>query len=163
MELDTLDYNILHELERDSRTKLKTLARTLRTSITTVNNRIRKLRKEGIIQAFSAKLNYEELGYTVKAVIGVSIQKQHIITFETELSRHPNVTCVYDVTGTFDSVIVTRFRSVRELDSFLKTDLVRPYITETQTFIVLNTRKEDFRIPAAGTKLKKTGMPPIHS
>jgi DNA-binding Lrp family transcriptional regulator len=146
MELDDLDVKILAQLEEDSRVKLKKLARNLKTSITTVNNRIRKLRKEGVIKKFSAEVNYEKLGYEVKAIIGIAINKQDIIKLEKELSRHPSVLCVYDVTGIFDSFIVTRFKSVRDLDNFLKNDLVKESVKQTQTFIVLNTHKEDFKV-----------------
>ena len=48
---------------------------------------------------------------------------------------------MFDTTGDFDSVIIARFKSRRNLDYFLKKILTFDEIERTSTRIVLNTIK----------------------
>ena len=60
--------------------------------------------------------------------------------------QHFHVFGVYDVTGEIDAVIIAKFRSVAELSSFTKRLLANPYVERTNTHVVLNVIKEDFRM-----------------
>jgi len=56
------------------------------------------------------------------------------------------VFAVYDTTGEWDSFMVARFKSVRDLDSFVKRVLALPDVERTNTSVVLNTVKEELRV-----------------
>ena len=53
---------------------------------------------------------------------------------------------VYDVTGTTDAMILAKFKTRRELNNFVKRILRMPFVERTNTRVVLNTIKEDFRL-----------------
>ena len=53
---------------------------------------------------------------------------------------------VYDITGEKDIVVVAKFKTRTELNRFIKTVLSVEFIERTNTHIVLNTVKEDFRL-----------------
>ena len=53
---------------------------------------------------------------------------------------------VYDVTGSFDATLVCRFKNSTELNKFVKGLVLRKDVEATETHIVLNTVKEDFRL-----------------
>jgi Lrp/AsnC family transcriptional regulator for asnA, asnC and gidA len=53
------------------------------------------------------------------------------------------VQAVYDVTGDFDALVIAKFRSRRELDSFVKSLQTIEFVERTETNLILNIIKED--------------------
>ena len=51
---------------------------------------------------------------------------------------------MYDITGTYDALILARFKTRAELSDMIKEELhASPYIERTNTHIVLNILKEE--------------------
>ena len=146
MKIDSLDLRILKLLEADARQTLRSISKKLKTPISTIHSRIRKLRSAGVIKGFSVVLNAEKLGYEFKVIIGLNVKRSHLIRAEKLLAKKKAVICVYDVTGRFDLFLVARFKSVKELDRFLKEELDLEYIERTETFMVLKTWKESMHV-----------------
>jgi len=57
--LDPVDQQILYFLQTDSRTPITAIADELNVSDNTVRNRIAKLEDRGVIEGYSAKVNYD--------------------------------------------------------------------------------------------------------
>jgi len=53
---------------------------------------------------------------------------------------------IYDVTGDWDSIVIARFKSREDLNSFIKGILAQKYVDRTVTHIVLNVVKEERRL-----------------
>ena len=53
---------------------------------------------------------------------------------------------MYDVTGEWDSIVVVRLRTTRELDAFIKRLGSMEYVENTYTQVVLNVVKEERRV-----------------
>ncbi len=138
------DRELLGLLAADGRRSLKSLAKQLKVSITTVKNHIDALQEKGVIERFTMETNIEELGYTVKSVIAARFKRGTLVEAQRRICAHPNVAAVYDVTGRYDALIVCRFKETTDLDEFIKNVLPTDYVTETETFVALNTFKEDF-------------------
>lgn len=138
------DKKLLKKLSKDSRQSLKNLARGLSVSITTVKNHIDKLREDGVIERFTLKYDEKKLGYGVKALIAVSFKRGKLVEAQKKIGRHRNVMAVYDIAGRYDSMIVCRFETTEKLDQFIKEVLPTDDAQRTETFVVLNTFKEDF-------------------
>ncbi|EZQ04822.1 MULTISPECIES: Lrp/AsnC family transcriptional regulator [Acidianus] len=146
VEMDTVDRRLMIELLRDARTSLRRLSEEMNVSPATLHNRLTRLVQEGIIKGFTALVDYSKLGYSLSAVIMVKVDGKHLLEFEKEISNIDNITAVYDVVGDYDVILVAKFRSVEDLDSFLKQLLKNPKIERTYTSIVLNVIKEDPRV-----------------
>lgn len=140
--LDELDRRILEELMKDSSVSLRQLARRLNVPVTTLHERVKRLRKLGAVRRFTIDLDYEVLGYTVTLIIQIRVDGTKIHSVEAVLSRHPNVIALYDVTGEYDLVVIAKFRDMKEADSFIKSLLTVDGIRRTVTSVVLNTVKE---------------------
>lgn len=145
-DLDAIDRRLLIELTRDARTSLRRLAEEMNVSPATLHNRMTRMVQEGIIKSFVALIDYAKLGFTLTSIIMAKVDGKHLVEFEKEIANVDNVIAVYDVVGEYDVVIIAKFRSVEELDSFLKQLLKNPKIERTYTSIVLNVVKEDPRI-----------------
>lgn len=146
MSIDEIDLKILKNLLVDARQSARKLSLKLGISTVTVLSRIKKLEKLKIIKGYSAILDDEKLGYDLTAIIEISVKKGQMALVEKEVSTLDNVCAVYDITGQTDTIIVAKFKNREELSEFVKELSSKPNVENTNTHIVLNTVKEDFRI-----------------
>lgn len=141
-DLEEIDLRILTELAKNSRASLKELSTAIGAPVSTIFSRIKKLEERGIIQKYTLSVDPKMLNYNITAIINFNIEGPYLEEFEKQLSLHPNVLSLYDITGDFDVVAVTRFKSIEELDTFVKTVLRNPHVKRTITSIVLRVVKE---------------------
>jgi DNA-binding Lrp family transcriptional regulator len=140
--LDELDVLILERLLKDSRKSLRSIAREIGTPTSTVHERVRRMVKMGIIKKFTAELDTKVLGMDVTALILVSVEGAYITEVEKALSAFEQVIAVYDITGEFDVAVIAKFRSIDELNNFIKAVLKMPHVKRTVTSIAFNVVKE---------------------
>ena len=143
MEPDSTDKKILNVLRENSRLSLRQIAEKVKVSVATVMHRLNKLEKEGILKKYTAKIDYEKIGYDVEVMIEIRISKGRLLDVEKKIAVHPNVFAVYDVTGAFDAVILARFRNRRQMDNFLKKIQTYEFVERTETKLILKTIKEE--------------------
>ncbi len=144
--LDELDKRIIRELEKDARRSLRQISRKLGTSITTLSSRISRMEKAGVVRGYSVLVDPEMIGFDLAAVIEIVVSKGKLTEVEREIAGMRNVFAVYDITGSTDAIILARFRKRSELSTFIKSLLGMRYVERTNTHVVLNTVKEDYRI-----------------
>lgn len=145
--MDELDIRILGELLKDSRQSYRKLAEILDVAVGTVQNRIRKLEKEGVIKGYTVLLDHEKLGYELTSITRITVSKGKLVDTEKEIAKMAPVLAVYDVTGEADIIVIAKFKSRKDLSDFTKKLLSLPYVERTNTHVVLTTIKEDFRLP----------------
>jgi DNA-binding Lrp family transcriptional regulator len=145
MDIDESDLKILKNLLVDARQSARKLSLKLGLSTVTVLSRIEKLEKLKIIKGYSVILDDQKLGYDLTAIIEISAKEGQIATVEKEVSTMDNVCAVYDITGQTDAMVVAKFKTRGDLSEFVKELSSKPNVENTNTHIVLNTVKEDFR------------------
>ena len=138
LEIDEQDRKLINELNENSKIPLRELATKLGISFITVRNRIKRLEKEGIIESYTARVNYRKLGYDIQVLIEVRISKGKLFELEEKIARSPNVYAVYDTTGEFDATIIGRFKTTRAMDDFLKKIQTYDFVERTNTKLILN-------------------------
>jgi len=141
--IDDVDRKMIKIFHKDGRKSYRSIAKELNISIGTVHNRVEKLLKSGIIKKFIPVIDHEKLDYSLTTIIGVKVKGGVLKNWEESTAYHKNVLCMYDVTGEFDAILVTRFKDTKELDAFIKTLLKEPDVQRTYTQTVLNIVKED--------------------
>ncbi len=141
-DLDELDLTILKHLALRGREGIRRLARELRRSPSTVADRIRRLEREGYILGYTALLNYGKLGYQVNAITLLQVEGAYIEQIESELAKEPNVKAVFDVTGEYDIALILSFKSVPELDRFIKKLIRNPHIKRSMTSLIFRVVKD---------------------
>lgn len=123
------------------------IAKHLHLSLNTVSSRIRRMEAEGTIQRYSAMVDSARAGFDMTAIIGIQISRGKLLEVQRRIAADGHVSAVYDVTGEWDSIIIARFASRADLNSFIKKMLTTEYVVRTQTQVVLNTVKEDYALP----------------
>ena len=143
MELEETDKKILNILVENSKLSLRQIAKKADVSVATVMHHTRRLEKEKIIEKYTAKFDYEKIGYDVEVMIELRISKGKLFEVEKRIANNPNVFAIYDVTGPFDAVILARFPTRRQMDNFLKKIQTYEFVERTETKLILNTIKEE--------------------
>ncbi|MBD3205604.1 winged helix-turn-helix transcriptional regulator [Candidatus Bathyarchaeota archaeon] len=144
--LDDIDKKILAELLVDSKRSYRDIARAVGVSASTVINHINRLESAGVIKDYTVRLDFERLGFELTVITEMTVSRGKLLETQGEIAKMPYVCGVYDVTGEIDSVVIAKFRNRRELSEFPKDLLSMPYVERTNTHVVLNTVKEDFRM-----------------
>ena len=139
-----LDIEILKKLNVDGRISLRQLAKDLgNKSPVTIKNHVEKLENAGIITNYGVQIDYEKLGYNIIALIEITVSKGKMLEVEKKIANNPNVFAVYDITGTYDALILARFKSREKLSEMIKNEIhASPFVERTNTHIVLNVIKE---------------------
>ena len=146
MVLNETDMKILQVLLEDARFSSRQIAKRVGVSVGTVLSRIKKMEEDGLIKGYSVLMDHEKLGFELTVVMEITVSKGRLVEMENEIAKISNVCSVYDVTGLTDAFLVAKFKSREELGRFTKRLLALPYIERTNTHVVLNTVKEDFRL-----------------
>lgn len=147
LELDNIDRKILIEYIRDARVSFREVARRVGVAVGTILSRTKRLEQQGMIKGYSALLDYEKLGYELTAITEITVSKGKLMETQQEIAKLPTTCAVYDITGITDAIVIAKFKTREELSVFTKTILAMPYVERTNTHMVLNTVKEDFRLP----------------
>jgi DNA-binding Lrp family transcriptional regulator len=146
MEFDEIDTKIIKNLLVDARLSARQLAYKIGLSTVTVLSRIKKLEQKKIITGYTARLDHQILGYDLTAIIEVKTTKGKMLEIESKIAENENVCAVYDVTGPSDVLVISKFKNRDELSKFVKSLSAIPNVENTETHIVLNSIKEDFRL-----------------
>ena len=140
-----MDLKIINVLNENARTSFREISRKLKISLTTVANRVKRLEQDGIIKGYIPLINLDRVGYDLLTIIGIRIAHGKLMEVERKISKNPHVYEIYDTTGEWDSLIIARFKSREELNTFIKRVLAIEHVERTMTWLVLNVVKDEKR------------------
>ena len=150
--MDKIDKELLRLLTENARKPLNQLAQKVFLSSPAVASRIEKLEREGVIQGYTAKVDYLKLGYPITAFINLEVQPQQKQSFYPFIAACPNVLECNCITGRYSMLIKVAFPSTQELDTFV--GQLQTY-GNTETQIVFST-------PVESRSLQLGAMEPAH-
>jgi len=119
--LDAIDRKILMALQQDASQSLDDIARLVGSSKTPVWNRIRKLRKSGVIRQDTVLLDPEKLG--LEACFFVLVRtSEHDSEWQERflqtLQARPEVQEAHRLAGDIDYILKVRVKNARAYDAF---------------------------------------------
>ncbi len=143
--IDPIDLKVLEALKDDSRATVRKIAKKINLPVTTVHNRLQKLKKEQIIKKFTIEPDYEKLNRPVFVFVSAVVDHQKLVdrktgieTLKKKLRAVSGVERIYALTGDVDLILLVRLESIKELDQFLVKELRNiDGIVKTTTQIVL--------------------------
>lgn len=149
--LDHIDRQLLARLQDDDRQSLAVLAKAVGIPASTVNDRIKRLQRNGIIVGFRAELSPEALGLNLLAfmLVGWSSPKVEA-AFLRKVKASPAVLECHHVTGAWNYLLKVRVRTTRDLETFLA-ETVKSVdgLERTETVIALSSAKETWKLSVA--------------
>lgn len=146
--LDEIDYRLLDLLQDDDRLPVAELGKILGVAPSTLNDRIRRLVKLGVIIGFHARVDPEKVGLDLLAFIYVGWSDPATEQrFLAAIARTPEVIEAHHVTGAWNYLMKVRLRTTRDLEGFLAGVLKEvPGLQRTETQIVLSSPKQTCRV-----------------
>lgn len=145
--LDEKDLLILRQLELDSSQSVREIAEKLKMPRTTVQERISRLRRRGVIKRFTVKIDYSKLGKPTIAFILVSFMPGPGISQKNlahQIAMLPDVEEVHLISGEWDILVKVRGGSMEEIGE-LVIERIRAMegVARTMTCASFYTAKED--------------------
>jgi len=141
-QIDEIDKKIVNLLLFDADITNRELASKCNIALGTVNNRINKLKKLGVIKKKTITVDYEKLGYILEVLVGIKIKKGGFYEIAQKLAADLNVFLVMDMTGDYDAEVLARFKTRRQLDDFVKRLQQQSSVESTRTRLILNIYRE---------------------
>ncbi len=149
--LDTIDWKILKELQRDGRISNVELASRVGLSPPPTLRRVQALEKSEYVKGYRARLANEKLGYgaEVIALVGLKSQAEHEMReFEKRVANWPIVRECYAVSGMADFVLKCAGRDLQSIQSFIMDALAKaPNVESVKTSLILRVGKDEPGVP----------------
>jgi len=139
--VDDTDMAILHALSKNARASYREIAAEVGVAVGTVQNRLQKMEKEGILEGFMPMINYNKLGYGVDAIIALVTPREKTDELARMLLKNKHVKSIYQTTGDVDLFIRVEFRTNQELYDFLMKELTDRYVKSSVTYTVLDKKR----------------------
>lgn len=143
-EFDAIDRQILALLQSNDKLRLAELSDLTNVAASTLNDRIKRLQRQGVISAYRAQLSPEALGLHLLAFVFVGWTDPAVEQrFIEAMAASPAVQECHHVTGAWNYLLKIRIANTRELESFLA-NTVRTVagVQKTETVIVMSSAKE---------------------
>ncbi|MGV1832902.1 Lrp/AsnC family transcriptional regulator [Agrobacterium vitis] len=140
MRLTEKDRELLALLGENARAPVATLAKKLSLSRTTVQARLERLEREGIIVGYGVRLSDEYSSSLVRAHILITIAPKALSQVTSSLEKVKAVIALHSVSGTFDLIAIIEAPSISELDQLIDQIGTIDGVERTLSSIILSTR-----------------------
>ena len=139
--IDELDRRLIALLRADSRTPAAALAKALKVSRGTVQNRIERLLRDGVLQGFTVKTRPDVDEHRVRAVMSIAIEGERSGAVVRALKGFPQVAAIHTTNGRWDLIAELDVETLAAFSAAL--DAIRQVegIASTETSILLATQK----------------------
>ena len=139
--MDEFDRRLIALLRADSRTPAAALARALKVSRGTVQNRIDRLLARGIIQGFTIRTRPEAEAGRVRAIMSIAIEGERSAAVVKALRGFPEVAAVHTTNGRWDLVADLDTDGLAAFSRTLDAIRMIDGIASTETSLLLATYK----------------------
>lgn len=138
--LDSTDTALLALLRENARTPAAELARRLQLSRTTVQSRIERLERHGVVAGYTVVVADEVEAGLVRAHVMITIAPRKSGAIEQALRKIPELRVLHSVSGPFDLIAIVAAASIGELDALIDRIGALDGVERTTSAIVLSTR-----------------------
>jgi DNA-binding Lrp family transcriptional regulator len=137
--MDDLDARLIALLRTDSRAPTAALAKALKVSRGTVQNRIDRLKGAGVLLGFTVRLAAEDHAHRIRALTTIVIEGGHMAAVLKALRGVPAVTAAHTTNGRWDLVAELETTDLPSFSTAL--DAIRDIdgVSATETSLLLKT------------------------
>lgn len=139
--MNDTDRHLLALLRDNARMSVTELAKKLRVSRATVQNRIAKLEESGVIAGYTVRLKPEAEAHRIRAWMGIAVEGNKAPEIIKTLRGEPGVHTLHTTNGRWDIVAEIRADNLELFDKMLGRIRRIEGIANTETSILLSTHK----------------------
>ena len=140
--LDDFDRKILSALVADAGQSYAKLGEQVGLSAPAVHERVKRLKKDGVILGTTVRLNPQAVDKPLLAFVQVDTRGWGKSKRLMEIARFPEVEEIHTVAGSTCLLLKVRTRDSLALESLLGQLYMTPHVVSTSTFVVLSTYLE---------------------
>ena len=140
--VDDKDRKILALLSKDASLSYVDLGKKVHLSSASVHERVKKLKKEGIILGIKAQLNNEKLGKELLAFIHIDTTSWAVTRSILALKEIPEIEEIHTVAGDSAMILKVRVKNTRSLEELLEIIHSIEGFKGTKSYIVLTPHLE---------------------
>jgi DNA-binding Lrp family transcriptional regulator len=139
--MDDVDRQLIALMRTNARASVASLAKALRVSRGTVQNRLGKLEADGTIVGYTVRLRPQAEGHHIRALMTVAVEGNRSEVVLRALAGDPAVEALHTTNGRWDIVAELRAESLAAFDAVLGRIRMLDGIANTETSLLLTTRK----------------------
>ncbi|OJU80680.1 MAG: hypothetical protein BGO10_02570 [Chlamydia sp. 32-24] len=147
--MDIIDNTIISLLQVEGRTSCEKISSIVGLSVSAVNERIKKLQKQGVITGWGANICPQKVGLEVLSFVQVLLgEKCDEKSFLSEIAKIREILECHHITGEWSYLLKIRCRNINHFETVLGKKLkLIPGILRTHTLIALSTPLERTILP----------------
>ncbi len=140
--MDNIDEKLISALKENGRASTAKLARSVGRSRTSVQSRLERLEKQGIILGFGVRLAPEHSLGAVRAHVMIKVGPKESRSVTAALREISPVRVLHSVSGEVDLIAVAVTASVAEMDQVIDRIGALDGVERTTSSIILSTKFE---------------------
>lgn len=137
--MDTIDRQLLALLRKDGRASLSALAAELSVSRGTVQNRIERLTRDGVVAGFTVRVTAADDPHAVRAVMMIEITGQKTLSAIKTLRGIPEIRALHTTNGAWDLVAEIQADNLVEFERVLRGIRAMDGVSKSETSLLLTT------------------------
>ena len=141
LNIDDTDRELLALLRGDARLPVSTLAAKLKVARATVQNRMKRLERDGVIVGYTVRVKPQAEAHRIRALMTIVVEGNRGAEVLHALRGHPNVTGLHSTNGRWDLIAELRADTLEAFDRALGNIRLIAGIASTETSILLSTHK----------------------
>lgn len=138
--MDDLDQHLLARLRENARAPVAELARALGLSRTTVQSRLARLERSGVIAGYAVKLSESHEAAKVHAFVSLTVEPKQAAAVTAALRKMAGVRRLQSVSGSVDMIAAVEAPGVAEMDALIDEIGAVAGVERTNSAIVLSTK-----------------------
>ena len=140
--MDETDVKLIALLRANAREPLASLARKLSLARSTVQDRLRRLEKDGVIGGYAVRLTPEHAQRRIFAHVMISADPKAAAQLVGELKKMPEIYKLAAISGTYDLMAEIGAESTERIDAILDAIGHLKGVQRTMSSIVLSVKFE---------------------
>ena len=134
------DSRLVALLKANAREPVASLARKLNLARSTVQERIARLEREGVIRGYSVLLSEESEARRLRAVVMIAADSRQADRIGAELKRMPEVRALSAVSGAYDMMAIVEAETAARMDAVLDRIGKATGVARTVSSIILSEK-----------------------
>lgn len=138
--MDEIDTKLVAKLRENARLPAAELARDLGLSRTTVQSRIERLERSGVVTGYTVRLSEAHERGLIRAFVMLTVGPKQAASVVAAARRMPAVRVLQSVSGPFDLIAEAATQSAAEMDALIDALGALEGVERTTSSIVLSTK-----------------------
>lgn len=140
--MDETDRHLLSRLRENARESTASLGRALGLSRTTVQSRIARLERSGMIRGFTVTIAEAHEQGLIRALVMITVRPRAAAGVEAALRKLPDVRALHSVAGPFDMIAEAATAAIKDMDALIDAIGDLEGVERTTSSVILSSKFE---------------------